>query len=77
MILNKRYKPRLQARTVYSLIGGFDLWRIDSQSVRKYFFCSISANAVCLCVCVYVRFVYMKVRYSKNLSLSLFYEPRS
>lgn len=61
-------EPRLQARTVYPLIGGFDLRRIDSQSVRKYFFYSISAN-----VRTYVRLyvymsastflAYMKVRY--------------
>lgn len=67
MILNKRCtSPGCGARTVYPLIGGFDLRRIDSQSVRKHFFFSYSVSTVRACTF----HVYVKDRYSKSLSFS-------
>jgi len=59
-------KPRLRARTVYSLIGGFDLRRIDSQSVRKYFFFLFQFDERAARACTFR--TCMKDRYSKNLS---------
>jgi len=68
MILNKRCtSPGCGARTVYPLIGGFDLRRIDSQSVRKHFFFLFCFGGTRV---LYTFHVYVKDRYSKSLSFS-------